>query len=190
MLILMQRHWHFHVPCQSFRIQIDLFGPQLAFFLSLCNCRLQTIRKQFHNKTESRELKPSPNFDKQGMHSQSESHNRKHTHRNADKQTCIDCQISRIRTFLPLISQVMCGAGRPRVVLQSAKSFSPMANGVRLRNLIEGGPVCGTVKWEWGERGEKQQLVSVYWQMKLAVGTHRTRSSAHRRWLWWIWACP
>lgn len=38
----------------------------------------------------------------------------------------------------------MCGAGRPRVVLHRAKSFSPTTKGVRLRNLIVGGPVWGT----------------------------------------------
>lgn len=99
---------------------------------------------------------------------QSESH----------KHTCLDWQISRIRTFLPLISQVMCGAGRPRVVLHSAKSFSPIANGVRLRNLIEGGPVCGTVKWEREierEREGEQQWVSgeLSWQLLRTEHAHQ-----------------
>lgn len=38
----------------------------------------------------------------------------------------------------------MCGAGRARVVLHNAIRLWPTATGLRLRNLITGGPVCGT----------------------------------------------
>lgn len=44
-------------------------------------------------------------------------------------------------TFLPFISQVMCGAGCAFDVVQLADSFSPTVNW-RLLNVMRGGPVC------------------------------------------------
>lgn len=44
-------------------------------------------------------------------------------------------------TFLPFISQVMCGAGCAFEVVQFANNFSPTVN-CRLLNVIRGGPVC------------------------------------------------
>lgn len=57
---------------------------------------------------------------------------------------CGDTNVERwIRqlTFLPFISQVMCGAGCAFDVVQFAVSFSPTANR-RLLNVMRGGPVC------------------------------------------------
>lgn len=46
-------------------------------------------------------------------------------------------------TFFPLISHVMCGAGRAFDVVQLARKFSPTKN-CRLLKLIRGGPVWAT----------------------------------------------
>lgn len=49
-------------------------------------------------------------------------------------------------TFLPFISQVMCGAGCAFDVVQLADSFSPTVNW-RLLNVMRGGPVCWAAKY-------------------------------------------